>query len=79
MGLANTHIRISRVREFEPYRGTGIPAENPKRMKRMSFKDLTTKAAAILKAKPAEASKKEPQIKAPDTAAKPGSPSPKKT
>jgi hypothetical protein len=27
-------------------------------MKRMSFKDLTTKAAAILKAKPAEPSKK---------------------
>jgi hypothetical protein len=56
-----------------------IPAENPKRMKRMSFKDLTTRAAAILKSKPAEPSKKEPILKAPDTAAKPGSPGPKKT
>lgn len=45
----------------------------------MSFKDLTTKAAAILKAKPAERSKKEPQIRTPDTAAKPGAPGPKKT
>ncbi|WP_299961069.1 hypothetical protein [uncultured Roseobacter sp.] len=45
----------------------------------MSFKDLTTKAAAILKAKPAESSKKELPIRAPDTAAKSGSPGPKKT
>ncbi|WP_299971396.1 hypothetical protein [uncultured Roseobacter sp.] len=45
----------------------------------MSFKDLMTKAAAILKAKPAEPSKKEPQIKASGTVAKPGSPGPKKT
>ncbi|WP_157705709.1 hypothetical protein [Roseovarius faecimaris] len=45
----------------------------------MSFKDLTTRAAAALKSKPAEPSKKEPAIKAPDTAAKPGSPGPKKT
>lgn len=45
----------------------------------MSFKDLTTRAAAILKAKPAKPSKKEPAIKAPDTAAKPGSPGLKKT
>ncbi|WP_299410399.1 hypothetical protein [uncultured Roseobacter sp.] len=45
----------------------------------MSFKDLTTKAAAILKAKPAEPSKKETALKAPDAAAKPGSPGPKKT
>jgi hypothetical protein len=48
-------------------------------MKRMSFKDLTTKAAVILKAKPAEPSKKEPQIRTLDTAAKPGAPGPKKT
>jgi hypothetical protein len=79
MGPANTHIQISRIREFEPDRGTEIPAENPKRMKRMSFKDLTTKAAVILKAKPAEPSKKEPQIRTLDTAAKPGAPGPKKT
>lgn len=79
MGLANTHIKISRVREFEPDRGTEIPAENPKRMKRMSFKDLTNKAAAILKSKPMEPLKKEPAIKAPDTASKPGSTGPKKT
>jgi len=79
MGPANTHIQISRIREFEPDRGTEIPAENPKRRKRMSFKDLTTKAAAILKAKPAEPSKKEPRIRTPDTAAKPGAPDPKKT
>jgi len=45
----------------------------------MSFKDLTTRAAAILKPKPSETSKKETAIKAPDTAAKPGSPGPKKT
>lgn len=32
----------------------------------MSFKDLTTKAAALLKTKPAAPSKKEPQIKTPD-------------
>ncbi len=45
----------------------------------MSFKDLTTKAAAILKAKPAKSSKKDPAIKAPDTAAKQESPGLKKT
>ena len=45
----------------------------------MSFKDLTTKAAAILKSKPAEPLKQEPALKAPDTAAKPGAPGPKKT
>ena len=45
----------------------------------MSFKDLTTKAAAILKSKPAEPSKEEPAIKAPDTAAKTEAPGPKKT
>jgi hypothetical protein len=48
-------------------------------MKSMSFKDLTTRAAAILKPKPAEPSKEEPAIKASETAAKPGSPGPKKT
>ena len=45
----------------------------------MSFKDLTAKAAAILKSKPAEPSKKEPATKMPDTAAKAGSLGPKKT
>ncbi len=45
----------------------------------MSFKDLTTKAAAMLKAKPAESPKKEPAIKAPDTAAKQETPGLKKT
>lgn len=45
----------------------------------MSFKDLTTRAAAILKPKPAEPSKKEPAIKAQDTAMKADSPDPKKT
>jgi hypothetical protein len=49
-------------------------------MKSMSFKDLTTRAAAILKPKSAEPSKKEPiAIKAQDTAAKADSPDPKKT
>ena len=45
----------------------------------MSFKDLTTRAAAILKSKPMEPLKKEPAIKAPDTALKPGSTGPKTT
>ena len=45
----------------------------------MSFKDLTTRAAAILKSKPAEPPKKELEIKVSDTASKPGSPGPKKT
>ncbi|WP_299596642.1 hypothetical protein [uncultured Tateyamaria sp.] len=78
-GPISTHIQISRIREFELDRGLEIPAENPKRMKIMSFKDLTTRAAAILKAKPAKPSKKEPAIKAPDTAAKQDTPGLKKT
>ncbi|WP_157440980.1 hypothetical protein [Aestuariivita boseongensis] len=45
----------------------------------MSFKDLTTRAAAILKSKPAEPPKKETEIKVRETAAKSGSPGPKKT
>ena len=45
----------------------------------MSFKDLTTRDAAILKAEPAKPLNKEPQVKAPDPAAKPDSPGPKIT
>lgn len=37
----------------------------------MSFKDLTTWAAALLKSKPAEPVKKEPAIKVPDSASVP--------
>lgn len=40
----------------------------------MSFKDLTTKAAALLKTKPAAPSKKDPQIKTPDVSSKSGNP-----
>ena len=44
----------------------------------MSFKDLKISVAAILKSKPAELSKKEPILKAPDISAKPGAPGPMK-
>lgn len=40
----------------------------------MSFKDLTASAADLLKTKPAEPSKKEPQIKTPDVSSKSGIP-----
>lgn len=45
----------------------------------MSFKDLTTRAAAILKSKPEETSKEERAIKASETAAQTGPSGPKKT
>ncbi|MBW4708255.1 hypothetical protein KX928_10710 [Roseobacter sp. YSTF-M11] len=40
----------------------------------MSFKDLTTRAAALLKPKSAEPSKKEPEINAPDAGSKSSTP-----
>jgi len=40
----------------------------------MSFKDLTASAADLIKTKPAEPSKKEPQIKTPDAGFKPSNP-----
>lgn len=44
----------------------------------MSFKDLATRAAALLKSKPAEPLKKEPHVKASDPGSKTGQPDPKK-
>jgi len=40
----------------------------------MSFKDLTASAADLLKTKPAEPSKKDPQIKRPDAGSKSSNP-----
>jgi len=67
----NTHMMTSRKGEFAPGRGAGFQAENPKRIKSMSFKDLTARAAALLKSTSAETSKKASSVKATDTGAKP--------